>query len=144
MARQEHIGRLLLAATRRFDADLTARLHTRGYQDIRPAHSALFAHLDREGTSPSELARRAGMTKQSMGELIADLEAKGYVMRRDDPSDRRAKVVVLTEAGARLDREASRAIGEIERAYRRRLGPDRLEDLRATLDELGRLEPGGT
>lgn len=136
MARQEHIGRLLLAVTRRFDEDLTARLHARGYRDIRPAHSALFAHLEREGTRPSELARRAGMTKQSMGELIADLEAKGYVMRRDDPSDRRAKVVVLTEAGVTLDREAGRAIGEIERACRRRVGPERLEALRATLGEL--------
>ncbi len=138
VAGQEHIGRLLLAATRRFDEELTARLHARGYRDIRPAHSALFAHLDREGTRPSELARRAGMTKQSMGELIADLEANGYVVRRADPSDRRAKVVVLTEAGVRLDREAARTIGEIERAYRRRVGPERLEALRATLDELRR------
>lgn len=144
MARQEHIGRLLLAGTRRFDEDLTARLHARGYRDIRPAHSAVFAHLDRDGTRPSELARRAGMTKQSMGELLADLEEKGYVVRRDDPSDQRAKVVVLTEAGVRLDREAARAIGEIERAYRRRLGPDRLEALRTTLDALRRPKVGDT
>lgn len=129
---------------KRFDEDLTARLHARGYRDIRPAHSALFAHLDREGTRPSELARRAGMTKQSMGELVADLEAKGYVMRRDDPSDQRAKVVVLTEAGVRLDREAVRAIGAIESAYGRRLGPERLEALRAALDELRRPKAGDT
>lgn len=142
MARQEHIGRLLLAASRRFDEELTARLHARGHRDIRPAHSAVFAHLDREGTRPSELARRAGMTKQSMGELIADLEVKGYVARRDDASDGRAKVVVLTEAGVRLDREAARAIGGVERAYRRRLGPERLEAVRSALDELRRPEAG--
>ncbi len=138
MARQDHIGRLLLGATKRFDEELTARLYARGYREIRPAHSALFAHLDPAGTRPSELARRAGMTKQSMGELIADLEAKGYAERREDPSDRRAKVVVLTEAGVRLDREAGRAIAEIERSYRRRLGPGRFELLRAALDELRR------
>lgn len=138
MPRQEHIGRLLLAATRRFNEELTAHLHARGYRDIRPAHSALFAHLDREGTRPSELARRAGMTKQSMGELIADLETAGYAVRTQDPSDRRAKLVVLTAAGARLDREAARAIDEVERTYRHRLTPDRFEALRETLDELRR------
>lgn len=112
------------------------RLHARGYDEVRPAHSALFAHLDREGTRPSELARRAGMTKQSMGELIADLETAGYVVRTHDPSDRRAKLVVLTAAGARLDRAAARAIDEIERTYRHRLAPDRFEALRAALVEL--------
>ncbi len=137
MTRQEHIGRLLLVATRRFDEELTKRLQAGGYPDIRPAHSALFAHLDRDGTRPSELARRAGMTKQSMGELVADLEAKGYVARHPDPGDRRAKVVVLTGAGVRLDRDAGRAIAEIERAYRRRLGRNRFAALRATIDELG-------
>lgn len=139
VTRQEHIGRLLLAATRRFDEELTARLHARGYRDIRPAHSALFAHLDRQGTRPTELARRAGMTKQSMGELVADLEAKGYVERREDASDRRARVVVLTEAGVRLDREARGAIADIERTYRRRLGRPRLEALRTGLEQLRRL-----
>ena len=144
MSRQDHIGRLLLAATRRFDEELTARLHGRGYRDILPAHSAVFAHLDREGTRSSELARRAGMTKQSMGELIADLEAHGYVVRRQDPNDGRAKVVALTEAGVRLDHEATRAIGEIERTYRRRLGPERLDVLRDALEELRRREAGAT
>lgn len=77
------------------------------------------------------------MTKQSMGELIADLEANGYVTRRADPSDRRAKIVVLTEAGVKLDRAAARAIGEIERCVESRIGAQRLKALRATLDELG-------
>lgn len=76
------------------------------------------------------------MTKQSMGEMIADLEASGFVFRNDDPSDRRAKLVVLTAAGVELDREAARAIAEIERSYRRRLGAEQLEALRVALDQL--------
>lgn len=136
MARQAHVGRLLLTANRRFEEELTERLNARGYVDIRSAHSAVFAHLDPEGTRPTKLARRAGMTKQSMGELIADLEAKGYVERREDAGDRRARIVVLTDAGIRLDREAARAVAEIERDYRRRLGPEHFAALRGALDEL--------
>ena len=124
-----HVGRLLLEASRSFDDDLTAELRARGYGEITPAHSAVFAHLDREGTRASELARRAGVTRQSMGELVADLEAKGYVERRADPADGRAKIVVLTSAGRRLDREATALIAELEHAYARTLG-------RATFDVL--------
>ncbi len=133
---RENIGRLLLHAQRDFDAALNARLRERGYPDVRLAHSALFAHIDPEGTRSSELAERAGMTKQGMGQLVADLEKKGYVERVEDPEDGRARVVRLTKKGWRHVRDAREIIGEIEEAYARRLGDGRLETLRAILNDL--------
>jgi DNA-binding MarR family transcriptional regulator len=133
---RENIGRLLLRAQRDFDAEINARLRERGYPDVRLAHSALFAHIDSEGTRSSELAERAGMTKQGMGQLVADLEKKGYVERVEDPADRRAKLVRLTKKGRHHVREAREIIGEIEEAYARRLGDGRLETLRAILKDL--------
>src|SRR5918994_776323 len=132
----ENVGRLLLRAQRIFDSELNARLRERGYPDVRLAHSALFAHVDPEGTRSSELAERAGMTKQGMGQLVADLEKKGYVERVEDPADRRAKLVRLTKKGRHHVREAREIIGEIEETYARRLGEGRLETLRAILKDL--------
>ncbi len=132
----ENIGRLLLRAQRSFDAELNARLRERGYPDVRLAHSALFAHIDPDGTRSSELAERAGMTKQGMGQLVTDLEKKGYVERVEDPADGRAKLVRLTKKGRRHVRDAREIIGEIEEAYARRLGDKRLEKLRAILNDL--------
>jgi DNA-binding MarR family transcriptional regulator len=134
--RGENVGRLLLRAQRAFDAELNARLRERGYADVRPAHSAVFAHIDLGGTRSSELAQRAGMTKQSMGELVVDLEEKGYVERLDDPVDRRARLVRLTSKGQRHVRDAVAIIGEIEESYARRLGTKRLRTLREVLEEL--------
>ena len=133
---RENIGRLLLRAQRDFDAALNARLRERGYPDVRLAHSALFAHIDPEGTRSSELAERAGMTKQGMGQLVADLEKKGYIERVKDPEDGRARVVRLTKKGLRHVRDAREIIGEIEEAYARRLGDGRLETLGAILNNL--------
>ena len=133
---RENIGRLLLRAQRDFDAVLNAGLRERGYPDVRLAHSALFAHIDPEGTRSSELAERAGMTKQGMGQLVADLETKGYIERVEDPGDGRARVVRLTKKGRRHVRDAREIIGEIEEAYARRLGDGRLETLRAILNDL--------
>ena len=127
---------MLLRAQRDFDAELNARLRERGYPDVRLAHSALFAHIDLEGTRSSELAERAGMTKQGMGQLVMDLEKKGYVERVEDPEDGRAKLVRLTKKGRRHVREAREIIGEIEEAYARQLGDGRLETLRAILKDL--------
>ena len=136
MSSDAHIGQLLVAARRRFETELTEELNTRGYGDITLAHSALFAHLDPAGTRPTELARRAGTTKQSMGELVADLERKGYVERAPDPADGRASLVRLTPAGRRLARAAQEAIGDLERRYRARLGREGLNALRRGLEEM--------
>jgi DNA-binding MarR family transcriptional regulator len=65
----------------------------------KPKHSAVFAQIDAEGTRLSRLAERANMTPQAMGEVVDELEELGYVVRRPDPTDRRAKLVVLTERG---------------------------------------------
>ena len=129
----EAIERLLHKVTRAFDAELTARLRARGYTDIRRSHGAVFANIDDGGTRPSELAQRAGMTHPSMTELIAELEAKGYVTRQPDHEDGRSRVVVLTRRGSRHRRDARRIIAEMEREYRKRLGRPQMDCLRQAL-----------
>ena len=134
--RGAHVGALLVAAERRFNGELVGALHRAGFADIRPGHGAVFANIDAAGTRATELASRARMTKQSMGELVADLERKGYVERRPDPNDARASLVVLTERGRRVDAAADRLIARIEAAYARELGPRRFAALRAALADL--------
>ncbi|MEM1413798.1 MAG: MarR family transcriptional regulator [Myxococcota bacterium] len=65
----------------------------------RPAHMSLFPHIALEGTRPSELAEKLGVTRQAVAQLVGDLEAAGVVERRADPADGRAKLVAFTEAG---------------------------------------------
>lgn len=65
----------------------------------KPSHSAVFAQIRPEGNRLTDLARGANMTPQAMGELVDELEDLGYVERRPDPTDRRAKLIVLTDRG---------------------------------------------
>lgn len=65
----------------------------------KPSHSAVFAQIKAEGMRLTDLARRANITPQAMGELVDELEDLGYVERRPDPTDRRAKLIVLTDRG---------------------------------------------
>jgi DNA-binding MarR family transcriptional regulator len=112
------------------------RLAEQGHPDVRPAHGNVFQFVDREGTRVSELAARARMTKQSMGELVAHLEAGGYVERVPDPTDRRAKLVRLTERGWEAYPIARGAIAEVEAGWTARLGAAKMDRLRALLGEL--------
>src|SRR5215213_7676799 len=79
--------------------ELHRRLHERGYAEIRPGHGCVFRFIDDDGTRLTELAERSGLTKQAVGEVVADLEELGYVERVPDPADRRAKTIVLTRRG---------------------------------------------
>jgi DNA-binding MarR family transcriptional regulator len=65
----------------------------------KPAHSAVFAQIDPDGSRLTDLARRANMSPQAMGELVDELEELEYVVRRPDPTDRRAKLITLTQKG---------------------------------------------
>src|SRR3954454_23041143 len=65
----------------------------------KPAHSAVFAQISPEGSRLTDLARGAHMSPPAVGELVDELEELGYVVRRPDPRDRRAKLIVLTPKG---------------------------------------------
>lgn len=103
-----------------------------GYQQ-RPAHSGVFAHIDLAGTRLTELAARANMTPQAMGELVDDLERLGYVERQPDPTDRRAKLIVLTTRGRDCVGAAFETISGIEHMLETLLGHRRLVRLREDL-----------
>ncbi len=112
------------------------RLAARGHPAVRTPHGDVLQFLDAEGTSVSELARRAQITKQSMAELVAHLERHGYVERLPDPADRRAKLVRATARGAEVYAIAREVVAELEQRLRRRLGAKRLAQLRALLEEV--------
>jgi hypothetical protein len=99
--RQTHLGRLLGHAMRRFDArvlQLMARdvevplaLSNLAARDkVGAAHIHITRHLSLTGDRLTDLAERAGMTKQSMGDLVAQCEAWGLVTRESDERDARA------------------------------------------------------
>jgi DNA-binding MarR family transcriptional regulator len=132
------LGALLRLAHQTLTDDIVVAMARAGYHDVLPAHSAALRPLwdHPEGLRSTELASAARITKQSMGTIIDQLEATGYVERVDDPYDRRAKLVRLTRRGRTLGRELRAAVRAVEVDWARRVGAERVELLRATLSDL--------
>ena len=122
--------------------ELHQRLHEQGYSEIRPGHGCVFRFIDDDGTRLTELAERSGYTKQAVGEVVADLEALGYVERVPDPADGRAKTIVLTARGHEALAAGRRAFVDIEARWVKEFGEERIAALRETVDQLIEFESG--
>ncbi|APU16469.1 MULTISPECIES: MarR family winged helix-turn-helix transcriptional regulator [Actinoalloteichus] len=127
--------RQLVETVRAFEQQLHAGLLDAA-DDLRPAHYAVFRHLEPDGSRIRDLASAAGMTPQAMGELVAHLAACDYVEMRRHPTDGRARLVVPTARGhAALSRAAAR-LGDLEGALAARLGTERVHGLGHLLAEM--------
>ena len=131
--RRDNVGRLLNEAVHRFESRVLVLLAERGFGRVRLAHIGVTRNLDIAGTRPTELARRASMTKQAMGELIDQCIALQLVRREPDPADRRAKTVRFTGHGLRFLEEFRLAVATAQAEMGEALGEGRL---RALLDAL--------
>jgi DNA-binding MarR family transcriptional regulator len=102
----------------------------------KPSHSAVFAQIKMEGSRLTDLARGANITAQAMGELIDELEELGYVVRRPDPTDRRAKLIMLTDRGRACIAAGISTIEGIEDQITQALGERGHRQLRSLLSKL--------
>ena len=102
----------------------------------KPKHSAVFAQIDPGGSRLTELARRSNITPQAMGELVDELEELGYVTRQPDPTDRRAKLIVLTDEGRAAVEAGKQTIVVLERRITDILGEKGHQALREMLTKL--------
>jgi DNA-binding MarR family transcriptional regulator len=133
--RQTHLGRLLGHALRRFDArvlELMARdvdvplalANLAARQQVTAAHIHITRHLALDGSRLTELAAKAGMSKQAMGDLVDQCEAWGLVVREPDPRDARARLVRFTPTGLAWLAAFERAVTQAEAEFRSEVGEE--------------------
>jgi DNA-binding MarR family transcriptional regulator len=128
--------RLLDVAFDDFSDELSRRVEAAGFTDIRPGHGCVFGTIDPQGSRLTDLAQRANMTKQSVGEATSDLEQRGYLERVPDPNDGRAKIIRLTERGREAQAIGRRLIDDLEREWAERYGEARVAALREALEAI--------
>jgi DNA-binding MarR family transcriptional regulator len=116
--------------------DFRKHLEETPYTDIRPTHGCVFRFVHGEGMRLTELATLAGLTKQSVGEIVDDLTRLGYIERFPDPTDKRAKLIRLTEKGLDAQRIGFASFDKLEKQWAKVFGADRIAALRSLLEDI--------
>lgn len=107
-----------------------------GHKVLRPAHGRLMVFLDWSGSRISDIAKAQDVSKNAVGQLVAELEEWGYVERIPDPADGRAKLVRYTERGRALIADAATIAATLDAEIEAIVGAERLEALRHTLADI--------
>jgi len=132
-ASKDDLSRLLMAASRSVNEAVLSEIDPSGQSGVRLAHVPVIAVLDAGGTHIGEIAERIGVTRQAVASLTKDLDAAGIVVCTQDPDDRRATIVRLTERGAGFCELAVAIMARRERELRAALGDDAVVELRQSL-----------
>ena len=130
------LGLLLRLAHQLWSLDVGSALDDAGFGDIRPPHANVFTFVPPEGIQVSKLTQLAHVRKQTMAQAVDELEQLGYVERRPDPRDRRARLVFLTPRGESVQPVAIAAGRQVETRWAELVGPQEIATLRRSLQAL--------
>ncbi len=130
-------GPVLFECARQLDEIAQSEVNRQaGRRVLTPALVRLLPHLSRGGIRPTELARRVEVSKQAVGQALADLAARRLVELVPDPADGRARLVRLTETGAAAYDHGRGVLAFYASALGERIGADRVAALGAALAEV--------
>lgn len=135
--KQESTAQLLFRCARLFNEIAMARVNREaGRTVLRKAHTALLPHIEFTGTRATEIAERAGITKQAVGQLLDEMEAEGVIERIPDPSDGRARLVRFTAKGAEAIMHGLSVLQALEKEFAEAIGEKQMRNLHNALAAL--------
>jgi DNA-binding MarR family transcriptional regulator len=130
------VGLLLRLLHQHWSQAVDTALDDAGFGDIRPPHANVFTFVPPDGIQVSELTKLARVRKQTMAQAVEELEQLGYVERRPDPSDGRARLVFLTPRGQAVRPVAITAGRRVEEDWTELTSSQEIETLRQLLQTL--------
>jgi len=131
-----NLGLLCFIGARAVEARVLAALAAAGFDDITPSQGRIAARIGPSGTRIGDLAEQALVTKQTATATVDRLERAGYVRRVPDPTDARARLVVIAERGEEAIKVARVAEAEVEAEWIRHLGKPAARQLRTALERI--------
>jgi DNA-binding MarR family transcriptional regulator len=131
-----NLKQLLIAKNDWFAEQIMEGVRGSEYGHITPAQSRLLAHMGGRPINMAELSRKLGISRQAVHKTVVELGRKGILELKLDPERGNSKLVVYTAKGKQVDRFGVQIITKIETQIAQRIGPQALEELKATLAKI--------
>jgi DNA-binding MarR family transcriptional regulator len=135
-AQRVDLGVALLIPYRYMEDRIFRAIQQAGFDDWTLAQVRVFQRIAPDGSRLTDLADQAQVSKQSAGVLVDQLERLGYVRRVPDPTDGRARLIVIEERGRRAAEVAIATSAEIVAEWTAYLGTRNFALLHQILDQL--------
>ncbi len=113
-----------------FDDGLQAWLQNKGWGHVTRPQSMVMVNILSGTCRPSDIARNLGISRQAIHATINQMAEMGMVEMRDDPDDGRSKIVVLSEIGLAMRRDADEAVEALTEELARRIGKGHIAAMR--------------
>ena len=130
-----NLGLLLFIPYRHLESAVLEALKAHGH-DLPLNQARVFQRIAPGGSRLAALAEAAQLPKQTVGSIVDQLEAAGYVRRTVDPADARARLVTITPLGEELVEISRPVLRDVEAAWSAHLGPRRTRQLKEALTAL--------
>lgn len=131
-----NLFRFIIGAAQALNNQLIERCAAAGHTGLKSSFYALLSHFDGDSIRNVDIAKSCGITPQAAGQMVNELERLGYLNRRPDASDQRAKRLQLTAKGRRLINDANRLADEMDAQLAAALGSETLTELKASVEQL--------
>lgn len=136
---RDNFSRDLLALARYFQKTMMANLQAQcGHGDLRLGYAAYIPLIGRQTMRLSDLADAVGVSRQACNQAIRQIEAAGYIATRADPSDGRARQILLSERGRQLLEDGVRIAAQVDRHFSSIIGEQAFTETAGSLRLLHR------
>ncbi len=116
---RHNLGFLLAKASQRWNENMQRHFTEAGFPQIRPSYGSILLPLfEEDGLRMGELARRSGLSKQTMTTMVRDMEKRRLVSRRPDPEDGRATCILLSKKARQFEAVAEPILARMEKTAR--------------------------
>jgi DNA-binding MarR family transcriptional regulator len=136
VAHHPDFGILLGLAYQYFVGELNIHMRARGFDDMGPSFGYVLRAVAAESITATQLGVRLHLTPQGAAKIVDDMVRRGYLERRTDPQDGRARLLVLATRGHQALRTARAFHRLFERRFARNYGADAAQAVRVTLEAL--------
>ncbi len=121
------LGHLLSRAGRLMTAHALNEVHDAGFPEVREGWLSILRFVENDGIRSIDLAKKLNVSKQAANRMVMELEGVGYLKRKPDPTDQRARAIYLTRKGYQAWLIGLSAMEKLESQLEQELGERTLQ-----------------
>jgi len=124
---EDSIAHLVIKVKSAFSTYLNRKFSSMGLDLNTEQFVVLMILWERSGQRQQDIADRTGKDKASVARLIASMEKRNLIIRKDDEKDSRQKLIFLTEEGTEIKQKILPVLGMDMRSLHKDISPEEMK-----------------